>query len=87
MFGLCLGLFHDALVSRHLQILVTNTARRLVVIDVERGDQELCYDNCEFMLWKGDVYCSLTIGCVEGVICNIKLHILIFLNKICIRLL
>ena len=41
-------LFHDILVSRHPQILVTNTARRLVVIDVERGDQELCYDNCEF---------------------------------------
>ncbi|KAK2186169.1 hypothetical protein NP493_212g06000 [Ridgeia piscesae] len=30
------------------KILVTNTARRLVVIDVERGDQELCYDNCAF---------------------------------------
>ena len=49
-------LFHDTLVFRHSQILVTNTARRLVVIDVERGDQELCYDNCEFLLWCGNVY-------------------------------
>lgn len=31
-----------------LQILATTTARRLAVVDVERGEQLVAYDNCTF---------------------------------------
>ena len=30
------------------QILATTTARRLAVIDVEKGEQILSYDNCKY---------------------------------------
>jgi len=62
------GLFCDVHVSCCPQILVTNTARRLVVIDVERGDQELCYDNCECLCYSGQLYNNLFVHIVFVVI-------------------
>ena len=34
--------------SVYLQIVAATTARRVAVVDVERGDQLVAYDNCAF---------------------------------------
>lgn len=36
-----------------VQILAATTARRLAVIDVERGEQVMTYDNCEYLPLMG----------------------------------
>lgn len=43
-FGICFPLSYPSTI----QILAATTARRLAVVDVERGEQLLAYDNCAF---------------------------------------
>ena len=47
-FELKVNILYFVIYPFFLQILTTTTARRMAVIDVEKGDQISSYDNCAF---------------------------------------